>query len=80
MKRLAYNKKRMTLKELSVCRACSLERATKDYDMGTAGNAHMMGLCVSCANVVGLSELLRTTEGKMLLTINSKLDILLRKK
>ena len=63
----------------SVCHGCNIKRTVTEYDLSNRGPGRLVNLCLSCANTVGLYDMMHTHEGKMLLQINSKLDLLLRR-
>lgn len=62
------------------CGACFVKRICTEYDLGVLGVSRNTFICESCANVTALTGLMDDQTGRMLLSINSKLDILLRKK
>ena len=68
-------------KKTADCEGCGLKRRLTRYD-GRQYTTRMdpdSWLCLSCANVLGVTTLTMGYEGKLLLQINSKLDLLMRK-
>jgi hypothetical protein len=61
------------------CDGCTLKRTLTEYDLSHRGPGRPVKLCHSCAGTLGVYETMRTYEGKLLLMINSKLDLLLRR-
>lgn len=61
------------------CNGCELKRELTKYDMSHRGPGVDKWFCDSCANVLGVHELQWDYQGKLLLQVNSKLDLLLRR-
>jgi hypothetical protein len=61
------------------CNGCGLKRTVTEYDLSHRGPGTPQKLCLSCADTLGVYELMHSAEGKLLLTINSKLDLLMRR-
>lgn len=62
------------------CTGCGVRRELTGYDMSHTGQQRAMHLCPSCADTLGLVDLMRDPQGKLLLKINSKLDLLLARR
>ena len=62
------------------CDGCGLKRPVEVYDLTHTGQNRSMALCKSCEDVAGVPELRMSSHGKLLLAVNSKLDLLLARK
>ena len=70
------------MSERARCEACDVVRTLKVYEEPLPGSllTKPMKLCSTCADTVSLDWLRGDHLGRLLLTINSKLDVLTRKK
>ena len=62
------------------CDGCDVKRTLTEYDLSHRGPGGPVNLCSSCGDTLGIYDLMRSSEGKLMLKINSKLDILGRRK
>jgi len=69
------------MSERARCEACEVVRTLKTYEEPLPGSllTKPMKLCSTCADTVNLAWLREDNLGRLLLTINSKLDLLLRR-
>lgn len=64
------------------CEGCTVKRRLTMFEMRhyvtptPGGTVHETWLCTSCSKVLGLHELMTTYTGQLMLTVNSKLDLM----
>ena len=63
------------------CEGCQVKRTLIFYEgrQFPTRKEPDMWLCISCANTVGIAQTMLDYNGKLLLAINSKLDLLLHR-